>query len=328
MTKLSCAIKYAIKIIVTSALLINASTAFGQKFPEKAIQLIVPFGPGGTTDLMARLLQDELGKALGSGAAPASIAIVNIAGAGGMIGMTNVARAKADGYTLAMTTTGPQTLQPARRDTPPYQTADFDYLCGTYDVPVMTMVAPESPHKTFQQLMAFGKANPGKLNYGNSGIGGVLHISMLELSTSQGVDAVAVPYKSTGDMIVPLKTQQIAMFNETPPIATQYQLRALLALSDVPVKGFEQVPTARQLGIATRASVWGGLVAPKGLPLDIKQKLEAACKSAVETTVYKARAQASNNPLVWRDSVAFKIFAMAEHEKFKAVVKTHNLYER
>ena len=316
------------KIIAASALITLASAAFSQKFPEKAIQLVVPFGPGGTTDLMARLLQDELGKALGSAGSPASIAIVNTAGAGGMIGMANVARAKADGYTLAMTTTGPQTLQPARRDAPPYQTADFDYLCGTYDVPVMAMVASESPHKTFQALMAYGKANPGKLNYGNSGTGGVLHISMLELTRSQGVDAVAVPYKSTGDMIVPLRTQQIAMFNETPPIATQYQLRPLLALSDAQVAGYVQVPTAKQLGIATRASVWGGLVAPKGLPQDIKQKLEAACKSAVDTTVYKARAQAANNPLVWRSSEQFKTFAMAEHEKFKKVVKTHNLYER
>ena len=287
--------------------------------------MVVPFGPGGTTDIMARLLQDELAKALGDGA---SIAIVNTAGAGGLIGMANVARARPDGYTIAMTTTGPQTLQPARRDAPPYTPESFDYLCGTYDVPVMTMVAPESPHKSFKELMAYGKANPGKLNYGNSGIGGVLHISMLELAHSQGVNAVAVPYKSTGDMIVPLKTQQIAMFNETPPIATQYQLRPLIALSDLPVAGYEQVPTAKSLGIATRGSVWGGLVAPRGLPAEVRSKLEAACKAATATTVYKARAQAANNPLVWRSASEFKSFALAEHEKFKQVVKLHNLYEK
>ena len=154
-----------------------------------------------------------------------------------------------------------------------------------------------------------------------------LHISMLELARSQGVEALAVPYKSTGDMIVPLKTQQIAMFNETPPIATQYQLRPLLALSDVPVAGYEQVPTAKSLGIATRGSVWGGLVAPKGLPADVRSKLEAACKTAVFTTVYKARAQAANNPLVWRTGTEFKAFSLAEHEKFKQVVKLHKLYE-
>ena len=320
------------KIIAACVLLTVTSVVFSQNlsenYPQRPVQLHVPFGPGGTTDLMARLLQDELAKAMGSATAPAAIAIVNTAGAGGMIGMANVARAKPDGYTIAMTTTGPQTLQPARRDAPPYTPQDFDYICGTYDVPVMTMVAAESPHKTFAELMAFGKANPGKLNYGNSGIGGVLHISMLELAAGQGVDAVAVPYKSTGDMILPLKTQQINMFNETPPIATQYQLRALLALSDTPVAGFEQVPTAKSLGIATRASVWGGLVSPKGLSAAIRNKLEDACKIATASASYKARALTANNPLVYRTGADFKAFSLAEHEKFKAVVKTHGLMEK
>jgi tripartite-type tricarboxylate transporter receptor subunit TctC len=146
--------------------------AFAQKYPDRNIQMVVPFGPGGTTDIMARLLQDELVKALGDGA---SIAIVNTAGAGGMIGMANVARAKPDGYTIAMTTIGPQTIQPARRESPPYTAEAFDYLCGTYDVPVMTLVTQESPFKTFKDLVAYGKANPGKLNYGNSGVGTILH---------------------------------------------------------------------------------------------------------------------------------------------------------
>jgi tripartite-type tricarboxylate transporter receptor subunit TctC len=142
------------------------------------------------------------------------------------------------------------------------------------------------------------------------------------------VDAVSVPYKSTGDMIVPLKTGQIALFNETPPVALQHQLRPLLALSDAPVPGFEQVPTAKSLGLAARGSVWGGLVAPKGLPVEVRNKLEAACQKATAATVYKARAQVANNPLVWRTGEQFKAFALAEQEKFKQVVKRHNLIEK
>lgn len=204
------------KIIASCVLLTLTSFGFSQNtseiYPQRTLQLHVPFGLGGTTDLMARLLQDEL--------------------------------AKPDGYTIAMTTTGPQTLQPSRREAPPYTPQDFDYICGTYDVAV--------------------------------------------LAAGQGVDAVAVPYKSTGDMILPFKTQQINMFSETPPIATQYQLRALLALSDTPVAGFEQVPTAKSLGISSRA-------------------------------------QTANNPLVYRTGADFKAFSLAEYEKFKAVVKTHGL---
>jgi tripartite-type tricarboxylate transporter receptor subunit TctC len=321
MMKISLTIKY----IAYYLILTLANAVFSQNYPERSIQMVVPFGPGGTTDIMARLMQDELAKSLGNSA---SVVVVNTAGAGGLIGMTNVARAKADGYTIAMTTVGPQTIQPARRDSPPYTPDGFDYICGTYDVPVMTMVAADSPYKTFKELMAYGKANPGKLNYGNSGIGTVLHVSMIELTSAVGVDALSVPYKSTGDMVLPLKSGQIQMFNETPPVATQHQLRPLLALSDAPVAGFESVPTAKSQGIPTRGSVWGGLVAPKGLPPEIKQKLESACKTAVNSTVYKARAQAANNPLVWRTGEQFKTFALAEHERFKRVVKLHNLIEK
>ena len=317
--------KFAVCLIATAASGACLAQSTEAAYPQRTIQMVVPFGPGGTTDIMARILQDELAKALGGNA---SIAIVNTAGAGGMIGMASVARAKPDGYTIAMTTTGPQTLQPARREQPPYTPESFDYLCGTYDVPVITMVAPESPHNSFRELMAYGKANPGKLNYGNSGIGGVLHISMLQLAQHHGVDAVAVPYKSTGDMVVPLKTQQIQMFNETPTVATQYQLRPLLALSDTPVLGFEKVPTAKQLGIPVRGSVWGGLVAPKGLPAAILSKLEAACKTATATTIYKARAQVAFTPLAYRTGEQFLAFARQEHDKFKQVVKQHNLYEK
>lgn len=299
--------------------------ANAQTYPERPIQMVVPFGPGGTTDIMARLLQDELGKALGGAA---SISIVNTAGAGGLIAMGNVARAKPDGYTIAMTTIGPQAIQPARRENPPYTADSFDYICGTYDVPVMTMVAQDSSFKSFKDVVAWGKANPGKLNYGNSGVGTILHISMLELLGSQGVDALSVPYKSTGDMIVPLKTGQIALFNETPPVALQHQLRPLLALSEVPVPGFEKIPTAKSQGISTKASVWGGLVAPKGLPAEIRNKLETACQAATSATVYKARAQAANNPLFWRTGEQFKVFALAEQEKFKQVVKAHQLFEK
>ncbi len=118
------------KFIATYVLLTVTLPVFSQNltenYPQRAIQMHVPFRPGGTTDLMARLLQDELGEALGTAAAPAAIAVVNTAGAGGMIGMANVARAKPDGYTIAMTATSPQTLQPTRRD------ADFKAVVKTH----------------------------------------------------------------------------------------------------------------------------------------------------------------------------------------------------
>jgi len=292
-------------------------------FPERPLTIVVPFGPGGTTDIMARILADEFARQLGG-----SVVVLNTAGAGGSIGMGNVARAKADGYTLSMTTIGPLVIQPARRDNTGYTPESFDYLCGTYDVPLLTLVAASSPHKDYAALVAAAKAKPGAFNYGSSGIGTLLHISGLQQWRFHGVDALHVPYKSTGDMVVPLKNGELEVFNETPPVAVQHQLRPLMSLTDQRVPGFESVPSARELGVPVRGSVWGGLVAPKGLPADVRGKLETACRRATETTLYKARAQAANSPLVWRDATAFRGFALSEFAKLRQVVIDAGLQER
>jgi tripartite-type tricarboxylate transporter receptor subunit TctC len=242
--------------------------------------------------------------------------------------MGNVARARPDGYTLSMTTVGPLVIQPARRDNTGYTPEGFDYLCGTYDVPLMTLVAADSPHKDYAALVAYAKTHSGALNYGSSGIATMLHISGLLQWQFHGVQAVHVPYKSTGDMVVPLKNGEIAVFNETPPVALQHQLRPLVTLTDQRVPGFENVPSARELGLPVRGSIWGGVVAPKGLPVDVRVKLETACRKATETTLYKARAQAANSPLVWRDGEAFRRFALAEAAKLRQVVVANGLVER
>ena len=310
--------------LLAAALAATGPAAQAQpRFPERPIQVVVPFGPGGTTDIMARILADEFARQVGG-----SVVVVNTAGAGGAIGMGNVARAAPDGHTLSMTTIGPLTIQPARRDNTGYTPDSFDYICGTYDVPLLTLVPADSRHTSYAALVAWAKAQSGKFNYGSSGIGTALHIAALQQWKHHGVEALHVPYKSTGDMIVPLKNGEIAVFNETPPVAVQHQLRPLLALTDARVSGFEKVPTAKELGVPVRGSVWGGLVAPKGLPPELRSRLEAACKAATDTTLYKARAQAANSPLVWRNGEAFRRFALDEFEKHRRIVVDNGLRER
>lgn len=293
------------------------------RFPDRPISMLVPFGPGGTTDIMARILADEFAKQLGG-----SVVVMNTAGAGGAIGMSQVARARPDGYTLSMTTIGPLVIQPARRDNTGYNPDSFDYICGTYDVPLMTLVPEISPYKNYAALVAAAKAATGRFSYGSSGVGTVLHITALQQWQHHGVEALHVPYKSTGDMVVPLRTGEVAVFNETPPVAIQHQLRPLVVLTDARVTGFESVPSARELGLPVRGSVWGGLVAPKGLPEALRDQLQSACKAATDTTVYKARAQAANSPLVWRDGENFRRFAQSEFDKMRQIVNDNGLRER
>jgi tripartite-type tricarboxylate transporter receptor subunit TctC len=309
--------------VAAAACLAAVPAAHAQsRYPDRPISMVVPFGPGGTTDIMARILADEFGRQLAG-----NVVVVNTAGAGGAIGMANVARAAPDGYTISMTTVGPLTIQPARRSNTGYDPSRFDYLCGTYDVPLLTMVAASSPHQTYDALVAWAKANPDKMNYGSSGVGTALHIAGLQQWKHHGVEALHVPFKSTGDMVGPIKGGEIVMFNETPPVATQHQLRPLIALADERVAGFENVPTARELGVPVRGSVWGGLVAPKGLPTDVKAKLEAACKAATSTATYKDRAAKANSPLAWRTGEEFQRFALGEFERFRKVVVENRLQE-
>lgn len=298
------------------------SAAFAQPFPAKPITLIVPFGPGGTTDLMARVLQVEFEKAIG-----APLIVTNKAGAGGTIAMAEVARATADGYTIAMTTIGPQVLQPSLKNLS-YQADSFDYICGTYDVPLMLMVTPDSPFKTLADVVTFAKQNPGKLNYGSSGQGTALHISMAALLKKAGVDGLHVPYKSSGEMATGLLGKHVMMFAETPAVATQYQLRPLAVFSEKRLDTHPAVPTVLEAGFDVRGTVWGGLVAPKGLPAETRNKLAAACAKATASETYKAGSTRLNSPLVYRDATTFAAFAASEAKAYAAAVREFGLEEK
>ncbi len=300
----------------------SMTTAFAQPFPGKPITVIVPFGPGGTTDLMARLLQGEFEKAIG-----APLIITNKAGAGGAIAMAEVARAVPDGYTIAMTTIGPQVLQPTLKKLS-YQADSFDYICGTYDVPLMLMVTQDSPFKSLADVIDFAKQNPGKLNYGSSGQGTALHITMAALLKKAGVDGLHVPYKSSGEMATGLLGKHVMMFAETPAVATQYQLRPLVVFSDKRLETHLAVPSAREGGFDIHGSVWGGLVAPKGLAAEVRGRIAAACSKATASEAYKAGAARLNSPLVYRDAAAFAAFAASEAKAYAAVVREFGLEEK
>ena len=290
-------------------------------FPARPITLIVPFGPGGTSDIMARFLQQPLAEALGT-----SVVIDNRAGAGGAIGMSALQRAPADGYTIGLSVIGPEMLQPALRKTG-YSPQDFDHLCGTYDVPLMMMVPPDSPFKTLAGVIAQAKAKPG-IAYGSSGTGTVLHLSMAMLLDKAGADGLHVPYKSSGEMLTGLMGQQVALFNETPTISTQYKLRGLAVFADKRLAAYPEVPTAAEGGFPMQASVWGGLIAPRGLPPAVRQKLEAACDRAAHSQAYQQQANKVNTPLVWRDGKAYERFVLAEQARYGQLIKTLGLAEK
>lgn len=304
------------------AALFSASAFAQQNYPSKPITLIVPFGPGGTSDIMARLIQQPLSDSLG-----AAVVVDNKAGAGGAIGMTALKNAQPDGYTIGLSVIGPEMLQPALRNTG-YTPDNFDHICGTYDVPLMLMVKLDSKFKQLSDVINAAKAAPGQLAYGSSGTGTVLHLSMAMLLDQAKTDGLHVPYKSSGEMITGLLGQQIALFAETPTISTQYKLRGLAVLAKDRLPAYPDVPTSAEGSFPLQASVWGGFIAPKGLPAPVRQKLEAACEKAAHSAAYKQKAEQVNTPLVWRNGADYGAFVKAEQARYTQLIKTLGLAEK
>jgi tripartite-type tricarboxylate transporter receptor subunit TctC len=291
-------------------------------FPNQPITLIVPFGPGGTSDIMARFLQQPLAEALG-----ATVVIENRAGAGGAIGMSALARAKPDGHTIGLSVIGPEILQPSLKKTD-YNHENFDHLCGTYDVPLMMMVKPDSPYRTLADVITDAKAKPGELQYGSSGTGTVLHLSMAMLLDEAGAQALHVPYKSSGEMVTGLLGDQIMLFNETPTMSTQYGLRGLAVFAKERLPAYPDTPTAAEGGFPMQASVWGGLIAPRGLPQDVKDKLEAACQKAAHSDYYQERANKANTPLVFRTGEQYADFVKTQQASYAQLIDNLDLADK
>ena len=288
-------------------------------FPKSPVTLIVPFGPGGTSDIMARLLQQPQAEALG-----ATVVVENRGGAGGAIGMNALSRAKPDGYTIGLSVIGPEILQPSMRNTG-YGPDDFDHLCGTYDVPLMMMVKPDSPYQSLADVMKDAKSQPGKLTYASSGAGTVLHLAMTMLLAANQAEGLHVPYKNSSEMVTALMGGQVAVFNDTPTIATQYGLRGIAVYDDKRMATSPDVPTAAEAGFPIKASVWGGLIAPRGLPDAVRAKLEAACKTATHTEAYQRRAKELNTPLAYRDGQQYGQFVREEMQRYSKLIKETGL---
>lgn len=307
------------KIVYSASFALAASalstTALAQSdYPQNPVTIIVPFGPGGTSDIMARILAKHLHAELGG-----NIIIDNKGGAGGAIGMMQLKRAKPDGYTLGLSVIGPEVLQPGMRKTG-YTHQDFDHICGTYSVPLMMMVPQDSPFKTMTDVVDYAKQKPKQLTYGTSGTGTLLHIAMEMLMKQAAASALHVPYKSSAEMVTGLLGKQVMVFNDTTTVAKQYKLRPLGIFADQRLSSIPDVPTTREGGWPIEATIWGGLIAPKGLPKEVVAKLETACGKALNSDGYKADVEPLDTPPHFMGATDFAAFAKSESDKYSKLI--------
>ena len=264
-----------------AAAFVPSAATHAAEYPTGPITLIVPFGPGGSADTVARIVGNEVSKEIGQ-----PIIILNRSGAGGNIGYEMAARALPDGHTLVMATS-PLAVNVSLYHKLSYDPVkDFSPISLVAMQPNLLVVNPELPVKTLAELIAYAKANPGKLNFGSSGIGTSQHLAAELFKRGAGVDIVHVPYR--GDAMIDLVAGRLQMMFETLPVSLSYaqsgQLRAIAITVDERSKMLPDVPTVSEAGLSGFVSRgWLGVAAPAKTPKPIIDKLNAAIKKALET---------------------------------------------
>ncbi|HUG57693.1 MAG TPA: tripartite tricarboxylate transporter substrate binding protein BugE [Candidimonas sp.] len=270
------------------ALVAGVASVFGAanaaEYPSQPVRVIVPFAPGGSTDIVARIVTQRMGQELGQ-----TFVVENKGGAGGAIGAAEAARAKPDGYTLSIATVSTLAVLPACRPTDlPYDPLkDFVPVTNFANVPNVIEVNPKFPAKNFKEFVKVLKDNPGKYSNGSSGTCSVLHLFGEAFKLATGTDAVHVPYKGSGPAVTDAVGGQIEiMFDNLPSSMAQIQagnLRALAVAWPERLPSLKDVPTLAEEGYPQlNQPAWYGLLAPKGTSPEIIKKLRDAAVVALK----------------------------------------------
>ncbi len=268
------AFRFAAFLVALAAPCAFAQTA--ANYPSKPIRIVVPFPAGGTTDILARAVANEMQKAWGQ-----AVVVENRAGAGGNIGSDVVAKSTPDGYTLLVGAVSPQAINVTLYPRLPYDVMrDFAHVTLIAAVPNVLEVNPSVPVKTVKELIALAKSRPGKLTYASSGSGTSIHLSAELFKTMAGVDMLHIPYKGSAPAITDLISGQVnLMFDNLPSSLAQIKEGKLRAIDVTTLKrslALPDVPTIAESGLpGYDASSWFGMHAPAGTPTDIVHKLSS-----------------------------------------------------
>jgi tripartite-type tricarboxylate transporter receptor subunit TctC len=275
--------------LLAFALGMLAASAWAQSWPQKPVRFIVPFPPGGATDISARLLGEKLTQIWGQ-----QVVIENRGGAGGGVGAAEAARAAPDGYTLffpaGSVVTANQHIY-AKLNYDPEK--DFVPITSVVSGPQVVAVPVNSPHKTVKDLIDSARANPGKLTFGHAGIGSQTHLAAENFVNSAKIDAVAVPYKGEGPALAGLVSGEISFtvtnLAATLPHISSGRVRALGVTSRAEAPQLPGVPPVADTLPGFENTGWFGIVAPTGTPREIIQKVYQDTKKALEASDLKAR---------------------------------------
>ena len=305
---------------------LTAPSAMAQQYPSKPIVLVVPFAPGGTSELISRLVAQKLTERLGQ-----QVVVENRPGAAGNIAMEQVARAAPDGYTLILGHIGTLAVNPAMFPKLPYDAIkDFAPVSLIAAVPNIVTVNPAVPAKTLKEFLDLARAKPGSINYGSAGNGSAGHLAMEYLKRIAKADMVHVPYKGTGPMLTDLLAGQTqATFTGSSPLIPHIKsgkLRALAVGSAVRIPSLPEVPTVAESGFAGfETAQWYGIIAPAKTPLAIIQKLSVEIAQVMKQPDVIARLSGDGTVMIGSTPNEFAAYISKEMKRWGEVVHDANI---